>query len=102
MGWGTMADATGRRNVYLISFLVYIAASIVLGFAQSYALLLTMHIVQAVGASSVQSLGAGTIADLFQPTERGKAMGIFPVGPQLGPLIGESCDLQHQRLASIN
>ncbi|KNC96350.1 multidrug resistance protein [Spizellomyces punctatus DAOM BR117] len=88
MGWGTLADSAGRRNVYLISFAIYVAASIALGFSQSYALLLVLRIVQAIGASSVQSLGAGTIADLFKPTERGRAMGIFLLGPQMGPLIG--------------
>ncbi|KAJ3278629.1 dityrosine synthesis enzyme [Borealophlyctis nickersoniae] len=88
LGWGSLADRTGRRNVYLISFAIYNIANILLGFTQSYAYLMALRIAQAIGASSVQSLGAGTIADLFAPTERGKAMGIFLLGPQLGPLVG--------------
>ncbi len=36
-------------------------------------------------AASVQSVGAGTIADVWEPKERGKAMGIFFLGPLCGP-----------------
>ncbi|GLB15488.1 hypothetical protein AtubIFM61612_005310 [Aspergillus tubingensis] len=40
------------------------------------------------GASaSVQAVGAGTIADLWDPQERGRAMNIFYLGPLCGPLI---------------
>lgn len=37
-------------------------------------------------------VGGGTIADLYQPSERGKAMALFGLGPLLGlvsgPVIG--------------
>jgi MFS family permease len=36
-------------------------------------------------AGSVQSVGSGTIADFWEPKERGKAMGIFMLGPLCGP-----------------
>lgn len=38
-------------------------------------------------AASVQVVGAGTIADLWDVRERGKAMGIFYLGPLMGPLF---------------
>ncbi|KAI8819265.1 major facilitator superfamily domain-containing protein [Fimicolochytrium jonesii] len=88
LGWGSLADRTGRRAVYLISFAVYVAGSIALAFTNSYAYLIVFRLLQATGAASVQSLGGGTLVDLFKPTERGQAMGIFLLGPQLGPLIG--------------
>lgn len=40
------------------------------------------------GASaSVQAVGAGTIADIWEVRERGRAMGTFYLGPLLGPLL---------------
>lgn len=40
------------------------------------------------GASaSVQAVGAGTIADIWEVRERGRAMGLFYLGPLMGPLL---------------
>lgn len=38
-------------------------------------------------AASVQAVGAGTIADIWEVRERGRAMGIFYLGPLMGPLF---------------
>jgi MFS family permease len=38
-------------------------------------------------AASVQAVGSGTIADIWEPKERGKAMGVFMLGPLCGPGI---------------
>lgn len=46
------------------------------------------RIIQAFGAASVQSLGAGTVADTVEPKHRGKAIAVFMLGPQLGPVLG--------------
>jgi len=34
------------------------------------------------------SMGAGTIADIFEPHERGRAFAFYTCGPLLGPAIG--------------
>ena len=56
-------------------------------------MLLAMRFLSASAASSFQSVGAGTVADLWEPKERGAAMGIYylgnlGVGLVLGPLLG--------------
>ena len=79
MIWGTVADRVGRRSVYLYSFPIFFVGSLLAGFSLSYPVLFTLRILQAIGASSVQSVGGGTIADIFEPKERGSAMGIFLV-----------------------
>jgi MFS family permease len=38
-------------------------------------------------AASVQAVGAGTIADIWETRERGRAMGMFYLGPLCGPLL---------------
>ncbi|CAG8696055.1 13518_t:CDS:2 [Dentiscutata erythropus] len=50
--------------------------------------LLVMRSFQAFGGSAVLSIGAGTISDIFIPTERGRAFGWFYLGPLVGPVIG--------------
>jgi MFS family permease len=39
-------------------------------------------------SSSVFSVGAGTLADIFEPHERGSVMGIYYAAPLLGPSLG--------------
>lgn len=34
-----------------------------------------------------QSIGAGTISDLFEAEERGRAFGYYTMGPLLGPAL---------------
>ena len=52
-----------------------------------------MRVLSQSAASSVQAIGAGTIADVWEVKERGTAMGIFYLGPlvggtTLGPVLG--------------
>ena len=39
-------------------------------------------------ASAVLSIGAATLADIFEPRERGTMMGIYYAAPLLGPSLG--------------
>ena len=50
-------------------------------------MLVVMRMLGGAAAASVQAVGAGTIADLFEPRERGRAMGFFYLGPLCGPLL---------------
>lgn len=47
-----------------------------------------VRILQSIGASAAQAVGAGTISDLFTMQERGSAMGLFLLGPLIGPVVG--------------
>lgn len=48
---GDMADYTGRRPVYIITFFLYSAANIGLAVQNSYAALLVLRMLQSAGAS---------------------------------------------------
>jgi MFS family permease len=50
-------------------------------------MLIAMRMLGGGAAASVQAVGAGTIADIWESKERGKAMSIFYLGPLMGPLI---------------
>lgn len=87
--WAPYADFGGRKTLYLLSLLIYIAANIVLATVPPrIAVLYIFRIFQAIGASSVISVGVGIVADIYEPKVRGKAISYFMIGPQLGPVLG--------------
>ncbi|CAG8591926.1 6274_t:CDS:2, partial [Ambispora gerdemannii] len=89
LGWASFSDTWGTRRIaYLSSFLIFIAASFICAFSSNIWLLLIMRAIQSCGASAVQSIGAGTIGDIYPPTERGASFGLFCIGPLLGTVIG--------------
>ncbi|GAB5585730.1 hypothetical protein Unana1_00630 [Umbelopsis nana] len=86
--WGALSDVWGRRPVYLSTMLVYIGACVGLALTKSYWLLLVLRMAQAFGSSSVVAIGAGTIADICTPAERGGYMGYYSLGTTSGPVLG--------------
>ena len=46
-----------------------------------------MRMLNGGASASVQAVGAGTIADIWEVRERGRAMGIYYLGPLCGPLL---------------
>ena len=50
-------------------------------------MLVIMRMLSGGASASVQAVGAGTIADMFEVRERGRAMGIFYLGLLTGPLL---------------
>ncbi|KAI8148834.1 major facilitator superfamily domain-containing protein [Fennellomyces sp. T-0311] len=86
--WSSLADTRGRRPVYIATLFIYILACVGLALVTNYTLLLVFRMLQAFGASSVIAIGAGTIADVTHPAERGGYIGWYSLGWNLGPVIG--------------
>ncbi|CAI5755540.1 unnamed protein product [Candida verbasci] len=87
--WASWADYGGRKTLYLIPLIIFIISNILLSSVPANIVALyILRISQAFGASSVMSVGAGTIADIIEPKHRAKAISIFMWGPQLGPVLG--------------
>ncbi|THH05496.1 hypothetical protein EW145_g4755 [Phellinidium pouzarii] len=80
--------SAGRKIVYLTSELIFIAGCIIVGTAKNIDVVIAMRCLQAFGSSAVFSVGAGTLADIYDPHERGKMMGIYYAAPLLGPSLG--------------
>lgn len=90
---GDLADKVGRRPVYLLTFLVYISASLGLALNRSsYAALLALRTLQSAGCSATAAISYGVLADVATPAKRGHMLGMAMVvantGPTLGPLLG--------------
>jgi multidrug resistance protein len=85
--WSAFSEAFGRRSIYLISFILFVVFGILSAVSKSIAMLVVTRMLSGGAAASVQAVGAGTIADIWEPRERGRAMGIFYLGPLCGPLF---------------
>ncbi|KAI1811778.1 major facilitator superfamily domain-containing protein [Poronia punctata] len=86
------ADVMGRRPVYIICFIVYIATDIGLALTDSYGSLLGLRAVQSIAISSTQALCQGVVADISTSAERGQYSFWLALptilGPSIGPVIG--------------
>ncbi|KAF8574318.1 vacuolar DHA amino acid exporter [Ramaria rubella] len=86
--WSSISEIQGRKLVYIVSISLYLVGCGVAGSANSIGLLIAMRIVQAMGGSAVLTIGAATLADIYEPRERGTIVGIYYAAPLLGPSIG--------------
>lgn len=85
--WASLSEVFGRRSIYIVSFALFIVFAALCAISTSITMLSIMRIFCAGAAASMQTVGAGTIADIWVPEERGKAMSFFYVGPLCGPLL---------------
>lgn len=86
--WGIFADSTGRKFLYIISLLLLIIVNVLLASVPTnIGALYVLRVFQAFGSSSAISLGTGTVSDITPPKHRGKAIGYFMMGPNMGPIL---------------
>ena len=71
----------------MASFTIFAVANVLCAVSSSIGMLIVMRMLSGGASASVQAVGAGTIADVWAPFERGHAMSIFYLGPLCGPLI---------------
>lgn len=83
-----LTEMFGRRIVLQTTNAMFIAFNLGCGGAQSSAQLTVLRFFAGLGGSAPQAVGGGTIADLFEPQDRGSAMGMYSLAPLLGPAIG--------------
>lgn len=85
--WSSFSETLGRRSIHLISFTLFLLWNILAAISDNIVMLIFMRILAGGAAASVQVVGAGTIADIWEVRERGEAMGLFYLGPMAGPLF---------------
>ncbi|KAK2781744.1 Dityrosine transporter 1 [Emmonsiellopsis sp. PD_33] len=87
--FASFSDALGRKPIFVVGLLINIAANVLLAsLPANYVSFMILRVVQAFGASALYSLGAATVADIFEPKQRGRAISYYGIGPQLGPILG--------------
>lgn len=79
--YSSISDHYGiRRVIYIGSMLIFTASSLAAVWVHNIWVLLVMRILQSIGISAPWSIGAGTIADMYEVHERGNALGIIFAG----------------------
>lgn len=89
---GKMSDLYGRRGFYLGGLVVFMAGSILSGFAQNFWWLIAARAIQGAGMGTLMPLSQTIIGDIIPPRQRGKYQGlmggVFGLASILGPLVG--------------
>ncbi|KAI6046702.1 vacuolar DHA amino acid exporter [Pisolithus marmoratus] len=90
--WSAVSEIKGRKLVYLTSVLLFALGSAFVAVSKSIGLMIGMRVLQAIGSSAVIAIGAATLADIYDPHQRGTKMGVYYcaplLGPSLAPIIG--------------
>ena len=89
---GKLADAYGRRLIFVLGIVLFTAASLWCGLADSGNMLIVARVVQGAGAALMNPATLSIIAATFPPRERGTAIGIWAgvsaLALAIGPLVG--------------
>jgi EmrB/QacA subfamily drug resistance transporter len=94
---GGLADAHGRKRVFLFGVTLFLAASAACGMAASVPLLIAARVVQALGAALLTPASLSIILDAFPKEKRTVAVSLWgavgglaaAIGPSLGTTIVE-------------
>ena len=89
---GKLADAYGRRLIFVVGIVVFTLASLACGLAGSEEQLIAWRVVQGAGAALMNPATLSIIAATFPPRQRGTAIGIWAgvsaLALAIGPLVG--------------
>ncbi|SPO40368.1 related to MFS multidrug transporter [Pseudozyma flocculosa] len=83
-----LSEMFGRRLVLQSANLVFIIFNIGCGASQTSTQMTVLRFFAGLGGSAPLAAGGGTVADLFEPADRGTAMAVYSLAPLLGPAIG--------------
>lgn len=83
-----LRDRVGHKILFTSALLLFTVGSLLCGLAWNLPSLIVFRVLQALGGGAMNPTGMAMIADVFDPKERGKAMGFFGMGIIVGPAIG--------------
>jgi EmrB/QacA subfamily drug resistance transporter len=89
---GRLSDLFGRKNAYVLGFIIFSAASLGAGFSGSGTQLILWRVLQGIGGAFLFANAAALVTDAFPTRELGLAMGtntmVAAVGLVIGPVLG--------------
>lgn len=89
-GW--VGDRYGRRSAFIAALGAFTVGSALCAVAPSLELLIAARVVQGVGGGLLMPIAMAMVYELFEPEERGTALGILGIAvmaaPAIGPVLG--------------
>lgn len=90
--WGVLGDRLGRKRILVGGLAMFGAMSALTAFAQNPTQLIIFRALMGIGAAAVQPQTLSIIQNVFEPEERGKAIGVWSgaagMAIALGPITG--------------
>jgi MFS transporter, DHA1 family, inner membrane transport protein len=85
---GPVSDTYGRRRMLLTGLLLMVLGTLSAAVAWTYGVLFACRCLTGVGAAMISPNCLATVADIFPPAQRGKAMGWLVSASGLGTALG--------------
>jgi predicted MFS family arabinose efflux permease len=86
VGW--LADRSNRVKVLSFACALWSAATVACGMASTYPQLVVARMTVGIGEAGGVPPSYSIIADYFPPGSRGRALGLFNLGPPIGAALG--------------
>lgn len=102
--YGRLADLYGRKHTFFFGISLFLAGSVLCGFAWNMATLVVFRAIQGLGAGAIMTLAMTIVSDLYTPAERGQVQGqissAWGIASVAGPIVGAFL-VQHLNWAMI-
>jgi DHA2 family multidrug resistance protein len=85
---GFLAEYFGRKNYYIVSMIIFTAASYMCAQSTTLIEIIAWRFIQGVGGGALLSTSQAILFDAFEPKDRPIASGLFGMGIVLGPTLG--------------
>jgi EmrB/QacA subfamily drug resistance transporter len=92
MPFGKLGDIAGRKKIFSIGIFLFTVSTFLIIFSHSIVSLIILRIVEGFASAMIFGTSLAIITSVYQPGERGKAMGInitaTYLGLSCGPVLG--------------
>lgn len=88
--FGRLGDLKGKSKVFRIGIIIFTIGSLLCGISNTITFLIVSRAIQGFGAACTMSASQGIITSVFEPKERGKALGVSGLVVALGTMVGPS------------
>jgi EmrB/QacA subfamily drug resistance transporter len=89
---GRIADIYGRKKIFTLGVFIYAVASVFSALSTSAAMLISVQVLEGIGAAMIMGTAIAILTSVFPANERGRALGInvaaVYIGLSLGPFLG--------------